>query len=123
MGGTRIRESFPDDKEVRESIQLNDLLEVFHLKKAIIKMDVETHEYQVLKGADEFFMKVDVKVILMEWIGKSLQEKKLIWEFMNSFKFVPYHSILKQKLSKNKLLRQILVDVIWIKYGYENVKI
>ena len=40
---------------VVDAILLDDLLEIFNFKRVVIKMDVETFEANVLKGADKFF--------------------------------------------------------------------
>lgn len=49
------------------AILLDDLLEIFPIKNAIIKMDVEKHEDEILKGAKIFFEKVKVETVLLEF--------------------------------------------------------
>ncbi|VDI17800.1 Hypothetical predicted protein [Mytilus galloprovincialis] len=49
------------------AILLDDLLEIFPIKSAIIKMDVEKHEDEILKGAKVFFEKVKVETVLLEF--------------------------------------------------------
>ncbi|XP_041347558.1 uncharacterized protein LOC121367444 [Gigantopelta aegis] len=49
------------------SIYLDDLLEVLDLKRVVMKIDVERHEAKILEKADEFFKKVDVTCVMMEW--------------------------------------------------------
>ena len=53
------------------SIMLNDLIPVLKDKPVAIKIDVEGHEYHVLKGGTNFFASVDVSVIQMEWVFHS----------------------------------------------------
>jgi hypothetical protein len=54
--------------ETIDSILLDDLLEVFNLEQVVIKMDVLEQEDIVLNGGDEFFNKVRVEALLMEFI-------------------------------------------------------
>ena len=49
------------------SILLDDLLEIFPISKAVIKMDVEKHEDEILKGASKFFTEVVVESVLLEF--------------------------------------------------------
>ena len=54
IGGMKIRRVLPGDKLLTTSIKLDDLLQVFDLKRVVIKIDVETREYQVLMGSYHF---------------------------------------------------------------------
>lgn len=49
------------------AIILDDLLEIFKIESAILKMDVEKHEDEIFKGAKIFFEKVRVDAILLEF--------------------------------------------------------
>ncbi|XP_062574237.1 uncharacterized protein LOC134236074 [Saccostrea cucullata] len=53
-----------------QAIKLDDILSLpnFDFKKVIMKIDVEGYENKVFKGGEEFFNKVDVQAILMEWL-------------------------------------------------------
>ncbi|XP_041347579.1 uncharacterized protein LOC121367460 [Gigantopelta aegis] len=66
-GGVYIRESLNATKNTMYSIFLDDLLEVLDLKRVVMKIDVERHEAKILEKADEFFKKVDVTCVMMEW--------------------------------------------------------
>ncbi|XP_071095175.1 uncharacterized protein [Haliotis cracherodii] len=73
------------------TIQMNDLLEMFDIKSAVLKMDCEDHEVQVMKGAEMFFKVVDVRMVIIEWdkLYKN-PETPCIIEMMERFKFKPY---------------------------------
>ncbi|XP_041354851.1 uncharacterized protein LOC121372528 isoform X2 [Gigantopelta aegis] len=66
-GGVYIQESLNPEKNTFFSIYLDDLLEVLNLKRVVMKIDVERHEAKILEKADEFFRKVDVTCVMMEW--------------------------------------------------------
>ncbi|XP_071107293.1 uncharacterized protein [Haliotis cracherodii] len=74
------------------SIQMNDLLELFDMKSAVIKLDCEDHEVEVMKGAEIFFQKVDVRMVLIEWDKLIVNQGTLyIIEMMKRFNFKPYN--------------------------------
>ena len=50
-----------------KAIHMDDLLEVVHFKKAVIKMDIEGHEHIAFRHSSRFLSKVYVPFILMEW--------------------------------------------------------
>ena len=128
IGGMKIREVLPGDKLVSTSIKLDDLLQVFNLSKVVMKIDVETHEYQVLMGGYQFFENVDVKLVLMEWHWASLWHKLRIFSFMEKFRLVPHDVETMKKLTKKDIIydratfkkrrKKNYVDIIWIKVGY-----
>ncbi|XP_071116639.1 uncharacterized protein [Haliotis cracherodii] len=73
------------------TIQMNDLLEMFNIKSAVLKLDCEDHEVQVMKGAEAFFNVVDVRMVIIEWdkLFKN-PETPYILEMMKRFKLKPY---------------------------------
>lgn len=52
---------------ISSAIILDDLLEIFKIESAIMKMDVEKHEDEIFKGAKTFFERVRVEAILLEF--------------------------------------------------------
>ncbi|XP_067667379.1 uncharacterized protein [Haliotis asinina] len=77
--------------ETVTSIQMNDLLELFDFKSAVVKLDCEDHEVEVMKGAEIFFQKVDVRMVLIEW-DKLVRNQGTLYiiEMMKRFNFKPY---------------------------------
>ncbi|XP_062585451.1 uncharacterized protein LOC134247136 [Saccostrea cucullata] len=102
VGGTYVKklEKMELDKVgqnslVVDAILLDDLLEIFNIKRAVIKMDVETFEANILKGAEKFFKAVVVEYLFIEFMshrGKDsgdfivdfLKNHSLVSEFSNS---------------------------------------
>ncbi|CAG2190457.1 unnamed protein product [Mytilus edulis] len=76
--------------ETIQAIRLNDLLEVIDIKSAVLKVDVEGSEHNVLKGAEIFFRSVNVHFVMMEFhTHKGRDSGKCISEFMNKHGFQP----------------------------------
>lgn len=70
IGGTAIRNLTQDDIKKKEfitqTIRLDDLVPLFEGKRIVIKMDIETQEYNALIGGSTFFDVVDILMIQME---------------------------------------------------------
>lgn len=85
-----------------QTAKLDDILELpgFNAKKAVMKIDVEGYENRVFRGGDEFFKRVNVTAVLMEWMwlktGPAGQE---IMEFFKRHNFEPTVPIERRRLS------------------------
>lgn len=96
--------------------KLDDILNIpgFNFKKVIMKMDVEGYENYVLNGGQEFFNKVDVQAVLMEWMwqrsGNSAQEILAFYDKRGYKPYTPSNAPLKTSISHTWP-----VDVIWKK--------
>ncbi|CAG2256321.1 unnamed protein product [Mytilus edulis] len=76
--------------ETVQSIRFDDLLKVIDIKSAVLKVDVEESEHNVLKGAETFFRSVNVHFVIMEFhTHKSRVSGKFILDFMNQHAFQP----------------------------------
>ncbi|VDI50929.1 Hypothetical predicted protein [Mytilus galloprovincialis] len=76
--------------ETIQAIRLDDLLEVVDIKSAVLKLDVEGSEHNVLKGAENFFRSVNVHFVMMEFhTHKDRDSGKFILDFMNEHGFQP----------------------------------
>lgn len=73
VGGTYVKDAITGG-DLISSIYLDDLLPLFDLKEVVIKMDVETHEANVLKGAEQFFKSVQVHYFLLEFVSHKGKE-------------------------------------------------
>ncbi|XP_062585485.1 uncharacterized protein LOC134247161 [Saccostrea cucullata] len=103
IGGTYVKklEKMGLDKVgqnslVVDAILLDDLLEIFNIKRAVIKMDVETFEANVLKGAEKFFKAVQVDYLLMEFVShRGKNSGNFIVDFLKN------HSLVSEYSNKN----------------------
>eukprot|EP00463_Aulacantha_scolymantha_P000453 TRINITY_DN1273_c0_g1_i1.p1 TRINITY_DN1273_c0_g1~~TRINITY_DN1273_c0_g1_i1.p1 ORF type:complete len:207 (+),score=15.52 TRINITY_DN1273_c0_g1_i1:323-943(+) len=121
VGGTKVKIAGAGDRYVIESILLDDLLDVFRFKKAIIKMDVENHEEQVLQGARKFFQTVDVKVVLMEWLGKTRWDAEAVYKLMKIYNMVPFDPYKLTPIPADHVVthHQKYGDLLWVKDTYQ----
>jgi FkbM family methyltransferase len=81
---------------VVDAILLDDLLEIFNIKRAVIKMDVETFEANVLKGGGKFFTNVKVEYLLLEFVS---HRGKASGDFIVDF--LKNHSLISEIPNKN----------------------
>ena len=52
-----------------KTVLFDDLLEVIDVPQVVIKIDIEGAEARAFRFSKEFFLKVNVKVIFMEWVN------------------------------------------------------
>ncbi|XP_063428252.1 uncharacterized protein LOC134711536 [Mytilus trossulus] len=89
VGGTYIKEPASGDSLI-SSILLDDLVPLFELKEVVVKMDVETHEANVLHGAKKFFDSVKVHYFLLEFVShKGKPSGSFISNFFDSYGMEP----------------------------------
>lgn len=95
IGGTAIRNLTQDDLRKKElitqTIRLDDLVPLFQGKRIVIKMDIETQEYNALKGGRTFFDVVDILMIQMEinWHRTRPSGPKIV-EYLAARNFMAY---------------------------------
>ncbi|XP_059146802.1 uncharacterized protein LOC131934714 [Physella acuta] len=89
IGGTAVVEN-PVDGDVVQSICMDDLIPLVKSKSVYVKMDIETSEHHALACGKEFFSSLDVKVIQMEWSGKTEQAATEIEEFADKFGYTTH---------------------------------
>ncbi|KAK6176710.1 hypothetical protein SNE40_014956 [Patella caerulea] len=91
IGGTHARKTDGNVPGTLDTITLDDVYKLKPLKRVIIKMDVESYENKVLQGGKEFFDKVDVRIILMEWVQhKQSKDARAIISFLTERNLYPY---------------------------------
>lgn len=103
VGGTYVKklekmglDKIDQSALVVDAILLDDLLEIFNFKRVVIKMDVETFEANVLKGADKFFSTVQVDYLLMEFVAhRGKDSGNFIVEFLKK------HNLVCENSNKN----------------------
>ncbi|KAK6191889.1 hypothetical protein SNE40_003468 [Patella caerulea] len=127
IGGTRLSDKKVSiainesviDSEVINTVHLDDLLPLVNFKRAFMKMDVEEHELQVLKGGIHFLDTVDVPYILMEWFWHKKATGQFgqdIIEYLAVRDYKPYTpSINAEKLLRLEDYRRWPIDVLWKK--------
>ena len=120
LGGTRItsrgatlNESIANRGDSLYTVLLDELLPFVNFKKAFMKIDVETHELEVIKGGMKFFREVNITGILMEWMfhRKDGQELKVL---MHNLGFRPFDSHRKSRLNETRH-DNWPDDVLWLK--------
>ena len=92
IGGTFVRKLKlnTQEKYIVNSILLDDLLEIFSLKKVVIKMDAERSEARILEGGRKFFKSVDVTHILLEFqFHRGSQSGEFISNFLKEYGLEP----------------------------------
>ena len=57
----------PPEASQVPAIQMDDLLEVIHFKKAVMKIAVEGDEHKAMSACSKLLGEVDIPYILMEW--------------------------------------------------------
>ncbi|KAK7468078.1 hypothetical protein BaRGS_00036661 [Batillaria attramentaria] len=83
-------------KTVVQTVCLNDLVPFVPTPRVFLKMDIELSESKALRCAEEFFAKVDVPYILMEWAYKNKgreQEGEFIIKYLTGRGYLPYRGI------------------------------
>ncbi|XP_061197141.1 uncharacterized protein LOC133205359 [Saccostrea echinata] len=99
-----------------QTATLDDILKLpdFNLEKVIIKMDVEGYENRVFRGGENFFNKVNVRAVLMEWMwlktGPAGQE---IIDFLTRHGFQPTRPSLATQLLPLTNRLSWPNDVLW----------
>ncbi|ESO88058.1 hypothetical protein LOTGIDRAFT_234823 [Lottia gigantea] len=59
----------PFDRKFTVSAMLDDLIPEITFKKIFMKLDVESHEFEVISGGSKLFKEFDVRYVLMEWVN------------------------------------------------------
>ncbi|ESO90375.1 hypothetical protein LOTGIDRAFT_164302 [Lottia gigantea] len=77
------------DKNMIQTVLLDDLLPFVTFKKAFMKIDVEFHENCVLKGGEQFFKSVEIPYVFMEWSLRQPDTGGQILDFMKRHKYTP----------------------------------
>ncbi|KAH3721126.1 uncharacterized protein LOC127855578 [Dreissena polymorpha] len=100
IGGTFVKaESVKDDEnKIDEShravaVTLDHLIPLFSNKPMFIKIDIETYEWNALKGGERFFKSTNVRFVFMEWVAhRNKQSANDIINFMYKFHLVPHQN-------------------------------
>ena len=105
MGGTYVDDNAEYIKEMKHglaqgtyglvnTITIDDLLDlpiIAGFQKVFIKIDIEGFEDRAIKMSHNFFTKIDVRGVIMEWIfHKGMDTAKTIIRFMQEYRFRPY---------------------------------
>lgn len=123
---SQIPEKYWDKATVeQDAVALDNLLnlpKISRFQRVFIKMDVEGHEHKVLQGGIDFFDKVHVAGIVMEWFWHKRRESgQFIKSFMEKRGFKPYEiSLNKPQTLSDRNHDKWPQDVLWLP---ETVKI
>ncbi|CAG2220604.1 unnamed protein product [Mytilus edulis] len=85
-------------------------------KKVFIKIDVEGHEHRVLLGAKEFFKRLDVQGIIMEWAWHVKRpSSEIIKTLMAEWKFKPFRMFRTTQFDLSAIQSNLWPqDVLWL---------
>ena len=106
-----------DDFDVATTLILDDLIDIFIDKAVFIKMDVETFELKALEGGKNFFKRIDVRFVLMEWIAHrgSTNADKII-KLMTDYGLLPHVNAHHNTQLEPEHSASWPDNVLWIKY-------
>ena len=125
IGGTFVETADKTDQEDDSidsehkalAITLDELTDIFRNKQLFIKIDVETYELKALKGGNKFFMSVDVRYVLMEWIyHREFDTGKEVIKFMKTHNLFPHINAHRNTKLDPEYYRTWPDNVLWIKY-------
>ena len=101
------------------SILMDDLLEVIDFNRAMMKIDIQGHEFEGFHHADKLFTEVDIPLVLMEWImigpHKNQAIPRFIINFFRRFKYTPYGSIVSNTPLNWTTFQTWPYDIVWKK--------
>jgi FkbM family methyltransferase len=114
-----------DKKYSLVTITLDDLVSVLpdHFNKAIMKIDIEGYEFKAFRRASKLLKRVEVQVILFEWLGKNEvakfpdQEVEEFLNFMHSLGYVSRSFTNLDELS-SKSHRSWPQDMVFVMESY-----
>ena len=98
-GVTKCKNPCPMNTATARAVLLDDLLDVIPFQRAVMKIDVQSHEHRVLQKAELFLATIDVTLIVCEWIlikqfyGQHNEEESIVEEMLRllkSFHYRPY---------------------------------
>ena len=95
------------------AILMDDIVEVVHFKKAIIKIDIEGSENKAISHCEKLFKQVYVPYMFMEWLfQKNMQAgQNTILTVLGRNGYLPF--TLDKKPLKISNVRQWPTDIIW----------
>lgn len=101
------------------TIVLDDLLTLPFINlfpKVFIKMDIEGFEHKALERAYQFFDKIFVQGIQIEWIfHRNKSSGQIIVNFLEQHSFIPYNPKDLRQLRKSSMGNWPTQDVIWLR--------
>jgi FkbM family methyltransferase len=133
IGGQRIldnEEASGDEKNVKDkyslvTIVLDDLISVLpgDFRQAIMKIDIEGYELKAFRHSANLLKRVEIPVILMEWLGKADKSKfprEEIDDFLNFMQSKGYtcRSVFSLNELNRKSYRSWPNDVIFVLNSY-----
>ena len=121
---SNIKESLKDKYNVL-TIKFNDLIAVLpqDFTEAILKIDIENHEFKAFKHADKLFERVKIHAVFMEWGTKTSFPKDEVLEFLEflySRNYKPIDANLNYLARDN--WNKWPYDIIWVHKDFEILK-
>jgi len=118
VGGTFVKPASQsgvvDEDHTAMAVTLDHLTPLLANQTVVMKMDIESYEWNALKRGYNFFNNVNVKCIFMEWAFhlKLPVSASGIIGFMKKFSFVPHANNVQLQFDKNTTWPG---DIVWIK--------
>ena len=118
IGGTFVKPVPPsgvvDEDHAAMAVTLDHLTPLLANQTVVMKMDIESYEWNALKGGYYFFNNVNVTCIFMEWAfhKNSSSSAAGIIGFMKKFSFLPHWKNAQLQLDENTTWPD---DIMWIK--------
>jgi len=118
VGGTFVKPASQsgvvDEDHTATAVTLDLLTPLLANETVVMKMDVETYEWNALRGGYHFFRNVNVKSIFMEWAShkKTPVSAAGIIGFMQTFSFLPHANNAQLQFDQNTTWPG---DIVWIR--------
>ena len=103
------------DKNMVETITLDDLVEVINLTSAVLKIDVPKYDVRILKSAYKLFNKVNIRYVFMHWKGRSVTEIEGLVEFFVKLHYRALDHLHGKEVEIEDLMHRDLLNVVWEK--------
>ena len=103
------------DKNMIETITLDDLVEVINLTSAVLKIDVPKYDVRILKSAYKLFNKVNIRYVFMHWKGRSVTEIEGLVEFFVKIHYRALDHLHGKEVEIEDLMHRDLLNVVWEK--------
>lgn len=116
IGGAHIAGDIKAESDDAETILMDDIIPYVKTDELFLKMDVEGHEWNILKGGNNFFQSKNVKAILMEWVHHRHQSNgKLIIDYLIKNGMLPYTDISMTRILDPDSYYMWPENIFWIK--------
>ncbi|KAH3885837.1 hypothetical protein DPMN_009836 [Dreissena polymorpha] len=121
VGGTYVKpddgKENVDDMHRALAVTIDHLIPFSSKMPIFMKLDIETYEWNALKSGEEFFNKLDVRYVLLEWNAhrKNVESANNIISFMSRHSMQPHMSDNPDSMLQYTKNASWPGDIVWIK--------